>query len=140
KNIKLILNLSHIDQLKKLNQNLSVVVMHDFSIDRIIKIDSINELFDSLIEKSKHGGRSIRDIAEMDIKGGNAVNVAYCLAKLGMKVHLFTVADEVGSTILKQIFSKFDNRVNLKISKGKHGLTTIIEFPNKYGRKVNVML
>lgn len=29
----------------------------------------------------------------IDIKGGNAANVSYCLAKLGFKVTLFTVAD-----------------------------------------------
>jgi ribokinase len=134
------MNLSHIDELKKLNPNSSIVVMHDFSIDRIIRTNSISEMYSHLIEKAKHGGGSIRNVSEVDIKGGNAVNVAYCLAKLGMKVHLFTIADEIGSAILKQIFSKFDNRVNLKISKGKHGLTTIIEFPNEHGRKVNVML
>jgi ribokinase len=134
------MNLIQIDQLKKLNPNSSIVVMHDFSIDRIIRIDSISEMYSYLIEKAKQGGGSIRNVSELDIKGGNAVNVAYCLAKLGMKVHLFTIADEIGSAILKQIFSKFGNKVNLKISKGKHGLTTVIEFPNENGRKVNVML
>jgi len=114
--------------------------MHDFSIDRIITINSINEMYSSVLEKAKYTGGSIRDFPQIELKGGNAVNIAYSLAKLGMKVNLFTIADEIGESILKQIFSKFGNEVNVKISEGKQGLTTILEFPNEKGDKVNVML
>lgn len=128
------------DKLRRLNLARSVVIMPDFFIDRIIKLKSKEELFGAVFEKAKHGGGSIRGIQTKDVKGGNAVNTAYCLAKLGMRVTLFTVTDEIGTAILKTIFSKFGDKVNLQISYGKHGGTTAIEFLNEKGSKVNVMV
>lgn len=55
----------------------------------------------------------------MKAAGGKAVNVAYCLARLGLKVTLFCIADEVGLDMLKQRFSSFRNGVNLHIKNGK---------------------
>jgi ribokinase len=119
----------------------NIVVMPDFFVDRIIKLKSITELFNCLAEKARVGGGSIREsISTIDIKGGNAVNVAYCLAKLGSKVTLFTVADGIGSAILNHTFSKFKDRVILVIKPGMHGLTTAFEFPNEKGCNVNVMV
>ena len=46
--------------------------------------------------KARLGGGSIRGIPTTDTKGGNAANMAYCLSKLGVKVTLFTVADDIG--------------------------------------------
>ena len=74
-----------------------------------------------------------------DIKGGNAVNVAYCLAKLGAKVALFTVTDDIGNATIKQAFSQFGERAKLRIAQGKSGLTTAFEFPQGDTR-VNVMV
>ena len=59
----------------------NIVVMPDFFVDRIIKLRSITELFNCLAEKARVGGGSVRESnSTIDIKGGNAVNVAYCLA------------------------------------------------------------
>ena len=118
----------------------SIVVMPDFFIDRIIKLKSKEDFIDILTEKSKFGGGSIRDMPTVDIKGGNAVNIAYCLAKLGAKVTLYTISDKIGAAVLRHIFSKFGEKVNLRIADGKHGLTTSFEFINEQGFKANVML
>jgi ribokinase len=118
----------------------SIVVMPDFFIDRIIKLNSKEDFIDALTEKAKLGGGSIRDMPTVDIKGGNAVNIAYCLAKLGAKVTLFTISDKIGAAVLRHIFSKFEDKVNLRIADGKHGLTTSFEFINEQGFKANVML
>lgn len=117
-----------------------IVVMHDFFVDRIVKLDSKEQFFDALTEKARFGGGSIRGVHTVDTKGGNAVNVAYCLANLGMNVVLFTVADEIGSSILKQTFSKFGEKVSLQITNGKHGCTTSFEFPDEQKSKINVMV
>ncbi|MFL6319436.1 MAG: carbohydrate kinase family protein [Nitrososphaeraceae archaeon] len=114
--------------------------MPDFFIDRIIKLNSKEDFIDALTEKAKFGGGSIRDMPTVDIKGGNAVNIAYCLAKLGAKVTLFTISDKIGAAVLRHIFSKFEDKVNLRIADGKHGLTTSFEFINEQGFKANVML
>ncbi len=128
-----------IEKLKQLSIIGSVVVMPDFFVDRIIRLQSKEILFDTLTEKAKVGGGSIRGIPTTDAKGGNAVNVAYCLAKLGIKVSLFTIADELGSTMIRQAFSQFGDKVTLRIATGRSGLTTSFEFPfeNTY---VNVMV
>lgn len=118
----------------------SIVIMHDFFLDRIIKLNSREEFIHTLIEKTKFGGGSIRGVPTVDIKGGNAVNIAYCLAELGVKVSLFTISDEIGSSILKHKFSKFGENADLHIIDGKHGLTTAFEFLNEKNFKANVMV
>src|SRR6185312_2157904 len=67
-------------------------------------------------------------------------NMAYCLARLGAKVDLFTVADKIGYSVLNSTFKKFNSQVNLHIKNGKHGLTTIFEFTNPSFSVSNVML
>ena len=128
-----------IEKLKQLSIIGSIAVMPDFFVDRIIRLESKEQLFDALAEKAKRGGGSIRGIPTTDVKGGNAVNVAYCLAKLGVKVALFTMANEVGATMIKEAFSQFGDRVALRIASGKSGLTTSFEFPHEDTR-VNVMV
>ncbi|MFY9795101.1 MAG: PfkB family carbohydrate kinase [Candidatus Nitrosopolaris sp.] len=117
-----------------------IVVMPDFFVDRIIKLRSREELFNSINDKARLGGGSIRGIPTTDTKGGNAANMAYCLSKLGVKVTLFTVADDIGSAILRQVFSRFKDNVNLLIASGRHGRTTAFELPNESGVRVNVMI
>jgi ribokinase len=119
----------------------SIVVMPDFFLDRIITLRSQEEFFNLIAEKVKFGGGSLRNIPTTERKGGNAVNIAYCLARLGVKkTTLFTVADELGSAMLQKVFSKFGDAINLRIENGKHGRTTGLEFLNDKGTKANVML
>ena len=65
-----------IEKLKHLSTIGSIVVMHDFFVDRIIRLESKENLFGALSEKAKVGGGSVRGIPTTDVKGGNAVNVA----------------------------------------------------------------
>lgn len=128
-----------IEKLRQLSIVGSIVVMPDFFVDRIIRLESKEKLFDALGEKARRGGGSVRGIPTTDVKGGNAVNVAYCLAKLGVRVTLFTVADEIGATMIRQAFSQFGDRATLRIANGRSGLTTAFEFPHEDTR-VNVMV
>jgi ribokinase len=128
-----------IEKLSHLGIGGSIVVMPDFFVDRIIRLDSKEDLFDAFVEKAKRGGGSVRGVPTRDVKGGNAVNVAYCLAKLGIKVSLFTVADEIGGTMIRQAFSQFGDMATLRIASGRSGLTTSFEFPHE-GTRVNVMV
>jgi len=128
-----------IEKVRQLSIVGSIVVMPDFFVDRIIRLESKEKFFDALREKAARGGGSVRGIQTTEVKGGNSVNVAYCLAKLGLKVTLFTVADEVGTNMIRKAFSQFGDRATLKISGGKSGLTTAFEFPHEETR-VNVMI
>ena len=112
--------------------------MYDFFIDRIITLSSIER--GNILKKTQYGGGSIRNIPTKEIAGGNAINIAYCLAKLEQQVVLFTVADEFGSTLLKSLFRDIDG-IELRIVKGKPGFTTSLEFRNKDGKiESNVMI
>ena len=126
-----------LEQLQNLNFVGSVVVLNDFFQDRIVKIDNITKLFD-LISQKKFLGGSIRGIPQVDLKGGNATNVAFALAKLGAPVSLITVANNIGSQILQDAFSEFP-KSSLYIIDGKPGMTTSFEFTNN-GSVVNIML
>jgi ribokinase len=131
--------MSIVEKLRQLRIVGSIVVMPDFFVDRIVRLESKDKFFDLLTEKADRGGGSVRGVPMTDVKGGNAVNVAYCLAKLGAKVTLFTLADEVGKSMIKQAFSRFGDRVTLRVGSGRSGLTTSFEFPHGQ-TKVNVMV
>ena len=126
-----------LEKIQNLNLINSVVVLNDFFLDRIIKIQNLNQLYTQILEKSKLGG-SIRGISQTDLKGGNATNVAYALARLGCPVSLITIADKASSYILKETFSEFSN-VSLFIIDGKPGRTTSLEFNND-ANTTNVMI
>ncbi|MDE1813604.1 MAG: carbohydrate kinase family protein [Thaumarchaeota archaeon] len=126
-----------LEKLQNLKLVNSVVVLNDFFLDRIIKIQNLDNLYQQILEKSKLGG-SIRGIPQTDLKGGNATNVAYALARLGCPVSLITIADKISSQILKETFSEFD-KVSLAIIDGKPGRTTSLEFNNTESI-VNVMI
>lgn len=118
-----------------------IVVLPDFFIDRIIQLKSKEDFFESILQKTKYGGGSIREFNAIEKKGGNAVNVAYALATLGVKVVLFTIADKVGSAFLENTFSKFGNIIQLRITDGSNGLTTALEFHSENGgASENIML
>ena len=97
-----------LEKLRNLKLTNSVVVLNDFFLDRIIKIQNLDNLYTQILEKSKLGG-SIRGFSQTDLKGGNATNIAYALARLGCPVSLITIADKTCSYMLKEIFSEFSN-------------------------------
>ncbi|MGI0046949.1 MAG: carbohydrate kinase family protein [Nitrosotalea sp.] len=115
----------------------SVVVLNDFFLDRIISISDIGNFYNQIMEKINFGG-SIRGIPQKDLKGGNATNVAYALARLGCPVSLITISDKARSALLKETFSGFDN-ASLFVIDGKPGRTTALEFRNG-NSIVNIML
>src|SRR5574341_1216764 len=126
-----------LEKLQNLNIVGSVVVLNDFFLARIIKIQNIATLYDLISKKSQLGG-SIRGIPQTDLKGGNATNVAYALARLDVPVSLITIANKSCSHILHETFSEFPN-CSLFLIDGNPGRTTSLEFSNN-GRPVNIML
>ena len=117
-----------------------VTILPDFFVDRIIEVLDYPVFINDIRKKIIAGGGSMRGYSSVDIKGGNAVNMAYSLAKLDVRVELFTIADEIGSAILHSVFLPFKANVNLNITKGKHGLSTVFEFLNSSCCPSNVMV
>jgi ribokinase len=72
-----------------------IVTMPDFFLDRVLLLQSKDELFQSIINKIRVGGGSIREIPTVDRKGGNAANIAYSIARLGGRVAFFTVGNHI---------------------------------------------
>ncbi|MDE1766302.1 MAG: carbohydrate kinase family protein [Thaumarchaeota archaeon] len=114
-----------------------VVVLNDFFLDRILSVPDIGIFYSQIMEKISLGG-SIRGVQQKDIKGGNATNVAYALARLGCPVSLITISDRAGSILLRETFSEFKGAA-LYIVDGKPGRTTALEFQNGTDI-VNIML
>lgn len=111
--------------------------MSDYIIDHIIKLKSRQELFDLIDKKLQFGAGAVRGISIHEQAGGKAVNVAYCLAKLGLNVTLFCIADKMGLGMLKQRFSSFRDGINLHTKNGKQGYNTAFEFLDEVS-KVNL--
>ncbi len=115
-----------------------VVVMPDFFVDRFVRLGSITEVFSMLRRKASSGGGSVHGFNQFDVKGGNAVNTAYALGRLGVSTRLITMADRGTLWLLKVVFEELPN-VRLKVVEGRPGYTIALEFAR--GRKrVNVML
>ncbi|MFC1755680.1 hypothetical protein ACFL96_20210, partial [Thermoproteota archaeon] len=77
--------------MKEINQNLlnklcnfKVVTMPDFFIDRTVKLPSFQNILKEMSYKLENGGGSIRNLNQMEVKGGNSVNTAYALTKMGI--------------------------------------------------------
>ncbi|MEM2210211.1 MAG: carbohydrate kinase family protein [Nitrososphaerales archaeon] len=115
-----------------------VVILPDFFIDRFVRLKSLKDILEKLRIKIDYGGGSIHGVEQFECKGGNAVNIAYALGKLGVKTNLITIADNHSYTLLSKTFSELKN-VELRVIKGKPGYTVALEFEES-NRLVNIML
>ncbi len=126
--------------LEEKHKKLEAVVMPDFFYDRIVSLDYDPARFSSAIAgiAGRKGG-SLDGIAQMDIRGGNAVNTASALAALNVHVTPIVCTSTLGLELMKFYLQKY--RVNLshvKIAE-KTSLTTALELKMK-NEKVNVMI
>jgi ribokinase len=116
----------------------SITVLPDYFVDRFVRINDIDEFAFSLKKKARSGGGSIRNMSQIEVKGGNAVNLAYALGRLGASVNLFAISDPLASSFLLSSFKSLRN-VHVDILKGSAGLTVALEFAKKK-KSLNVML
>lgn len=113
-----------------------VTVMPDFYLDRLLKVQSLDSFWKSIFEKAESGGGNVIGRSQAEVKGGNAVNLAYALGRLGVRTYLLTVADRFGRAVLDHAMSGLPVRV--KTAEGRQGYTLALEFLHG-GRLVNVM-
>jgi len=117
----------------------TVTVLPDYFVDRFVRVDDFDELVRAINQRGREGGGgSVRGIKQAEVKGGNAVNLAYSLGALHVKTNLITIANSLAAEALSATFRKLSN-VNLDIIDGDPGYTVAIEFV-KNGRMVNVMV
>ena len=91
-----------------------VAVMHDFYIDRLLYAGPIGSFAKTVVEKAGEGGGGIHGVRQEDARGGNAVNLAHALARLGLKTLLITHSDRTHEGILRQTFEGTDAEVRVK--------------------------
>lgn len=117
----------------------TVTVLPDYFVDRFVRIDDFSALAKAINQKGEEGGGgSIRGIKQSEVKGGNAVNLGYSLAALGVKTNVITIAKSLAAEALRGAFQKFSN-VDLDIIEGEPGYTIAMEFL-KNEKIVNVMV
>ncbi|MGD0396649.1 MAG: carbohydrate kinase family protein [Nitrososphaerales archaeon] len=115
-----------------MSKGFDVAVMHDFFVDRLVHTDSIPRLAESVVRKANQGGGGIHGVSQQDVRGGNAVNLAHALARLGLRTLLITHSDGIHERMLREPFEGLDAVVRVKPK--PPGLTVAFE------GDVNVML
>jgi ribokinase len=113
------------------------VVLHDFFVDRLVFSRKIGSLLETIAAKGEEGGGGIHDVAQAEVSGGNAVNLARVLTRLGTGTYLITHSDRVHQELLREGFDL--SRATFSVKPLEPGLTVALE--GKVGtRRVNVML
>ncbi|MCW4004633.1 MAG: carbohydrate kinase family protein [Candidatus Bathyarchaeota archaeon] len=117
-----------------------VVVMPDFFLDRFISLPWGTAEFTTLINQVvKRKGGSIDGISQVDMQGGNSINVASAIANLGAKVIPIICTSEYGSQQIKHHLKTAQvDTSHIKIF-DKASVTTALEFQTQ-DMKTNVML
>jgi len=113
------------------------VVLHDFFVDRLLFSRDLNGLLRSIKKKNSQGGGGIHDVEQLEMRGGNAVNLAHALVRLGTTTFLITHSDESHEMLLRGGFSR--PRAELSVKRLEPGLTVALE-GRRGSRRVNIML
>jgi ribokinase len=114
------------------------MILPDFFVDRIVKIPSYSDFLREIELKQEYGGGSVHGVGQIEIRGGNASNVAYALGRIGVRVDLVAIADSSSRDFLTHSFSALPN-VSVNTVVGRSGYTVSLEFTHG-GRLVNIML
>lgn len=130
--------MSHLSRFKP--ETFNVVLMPDFFLDRFISWNGNARHFSRRIsEVVNRKGGSIDNVAQMETRGGNAVNTAEALASLGMNVFPIVHTSELGFKLLELGLQQLDIDLSYVKVNGTISLTTALEFTQGREKK-NVML
>lgn len=115
-----------------MTRSFDVAVMHDFYVDRLVHTRNLRRLLGELEKKASSGGGGMHDTVQSEVKGGNAVNLALGLARLGLRTLLLTHTDRVHEALLREPFEGL--QVEIRAKPLPPALTVAFE------ERVNVML
>jgi sugar/nucleoside kinase (ribokinase family) len=115
-------------------------VMPDFFLDRFVSWNgSVRQFSRSILEVTQHKGGSIDNVAQVDFRGGNAINTAAALAVLDVNVFPIVYTSKFGLNLLKLHFQALNVDLSYVKVNDNASITTALEFVHKK-EKVNVML
>ena len=106
--------------------------MHDFFVDRLVHVSSMSGMIRTLSEKAARGGGGLHGFQQEEVRGGNAVNLAHALARLGLRTLLITHSDKTYEPLLRRTFAGL--KAEIRIKPAPAGLTVAFE------EKLNVMI
>ena len=121
-------------------EELNVVVMPDFFLDRLVSLNcDVDAFSESLGTVVRRKGGCLDGIEQTELRGGNAINTASALAALDVKTTPIVCANKLGLHLIK--FYLKSQKVDLSHIKifEKLSITTAMELKTENG-KVNVML
>jgi len=126
--------------LKTKTEEINVVVMPDFFLDRLISLKcSIKRFSETLENVARRKGGCIDGMEQTELRGGNAINTASALAALDVRVIPIACTSTLGLQIIKFFLEPLGvDLSHLKIFK-RLSITTAMELEGSNG-KVNVML
>ncbi len=125
------------NKLQTIFRGIKSTTLADVFIDRIVKVENLDELVKQTKNKASVGGGSIRGIEQREIIGGNATNIAYSLVKFGSETELFVIGDEFAKRTLELRFKEFNN-IKIHVIDGKPGFTIALE--TDLGNESNIMI
>jgi ribokinase len=126
--------------LRKPGRQLNVVVLPDFFLDRLVNLDCDVEEFSAEVSGIvQRKGGSIDRVAQTDLRGGNAVNVASALAALGARVTPVVCTSRLGLEQIRFHLQPYHVDISHVKVKSKASVTTALEF-TAGEKKANVML
>jgi len=126
--------------LKKEIQPFKVLIMPDFTVDHLIRME---EDFESILEKMKgiaiRGGGNILHTKHSIIRGGNAANLASAIASLGLNVTFTSETDPLGKELLDYFLGPLGVDCAFVSTSGRLSATAALEFKLN-GRLTNIMI
>jgi len=128
------------DFLNSKPKEVSVVVMPDFFIDRLVNINmSVSDFSERLGSVLERKGGSLDGINQTELRGGNAINTASALAALGARATPIVATDKLGSKLIRSYLAEYQIEFSHVKIVNKPSITTALEFDTQAG-KANVML
>src|SRR3989442_2080446 len=110
-----------------------VAVLHDYYVDRLVLIQEFGKLSDAISRKAEEGGGGIHGVRQLEIRGGNAANLAYALGGVGTRNFLLTHKGPAHEPLLRAGFKGLP--VVLSVEEREGGVASALGGMKKGGRE-----
>jgi sugar/nucleoside kinase (ribokinase family) len=129
------------DQVLSRISNRKVFVSPDYFVDHFIKYPKpYPDLLRDLNRTVGQGGGNVLGTRQYIAKGGNAVNTAVALGRLGVQVALFTRTDAIGLHLLRLFVNGLPIDLSLVDPSGSASMTAALEVSDQEGKLSNIMI
>ncbi len=114
------------------------VILPDFFLDHFVKYESFSSFIDGLSRLAAQGGGNLLGSEQFVTSGGNCVNTATALLRLGTDPRIIVTTDVSGASLLRALA---DPRLNLDHVHTDGRLSSTVSIETKHhGRRINMMV